>query len=142
MVGGKNSKECIIFTLTANMDGTIKLKPLVINKSLKLKAFSHKHVKNPNNLGIHWYANPKAWMNGVVWEKFLQKFDVDMICHGRKQFILMVDNAPGHICEHLPLKVTKIVWLSPNTTGRFQPMDAGIIKSFKSQYKKLLLKRI
>ncbi|KAL2652494.1 hypothetical protein R1flu_020622 [Riccia fluitans] len=122
------------------MDGSIKLKPLVINESLKPMEFSHKHVKNLNNLGNAWYANTKAWMNGAVSEKFLQKFDVDMIRRKRKQVILLVDNKPCHIREHLPLKVTTVVWLPPNTIARFQPMDAGIIKSFKSQYNKLLVK--
>ncbi|KAL2611120.1 hypothetical protein R1flu_022812 [Riccia fluitans] len=114
------------------MDGSIKLKPLVINKSLKPRAFSHRHVSNPSNLEIDWYTNPKVWMNGVFWENFLQKFDVDMICHGRKQVILLVDNAPGHIRELLSLKMTTIVWLPPNTTATFQLMDAWIMKSFKS----------
>ncbi|KAL2611155.1 hypothetical protein R1flu_022847 [Riccia fluitans] len=97
----KRSNECITIALTANMDENIKLKPLVINKSLKLRVFSHRHVANPNNLGIEWYANPKAWVNGVVCEKFLQTLDVDMIHRGRKQIIFLVDNASSHIHEHL-----------------------------------------
>ncbi|KAL2642128.1 hypothetical protein R1flu_009715 [Riccia fluitans] len=63
VAGKKRSKAYITVILTANMDGNIKLKPSVINKP---RAFSHKHVSNPNNLGTDWYANPKAWMNGVV----------------------------------------------------------------------------
>lgn len=32
--------------------------------------------------------------------------------------------------------------LPPNTIARFQPMDVGIIKSFKAQYRKLFLRRL
>ena len=34
----------------------------------------------------------------------------------------------------------EICFLPPNTTAHLQPMDAGIIKSFKAQYKKLYVR--
>ena len=37
------------------------------------------------------------------------------------------------------LKVIRLKFLPLNTTSRFQPMDAGIIASFKAQYMKLLI---
>ena len=37
------------------------------------------------------------------------------------------------------LRVTQLEFLPPNTTSCFQPMDVGIIASFKAQYRKLLI---
>lgn len=35
--------------------------------------------------------------------------------------------------------ITKLVFLPANTTSRFQPMDVGIIASFKAHYRKLMI---
>uniref|UniRef100_U9SNZ5 DDE-1 domain-containing protein n=1 Tax=Rhizophagus irregularis (strain DAOM 181602 / DAOM 197198 / MUCL 43194) TaxID=747089 RepID=U9SNZ5_RHIID len=36
----------------------------------------------------------------------------------------------------------KLIYLPPNTTAHLQPMDAGIIHSFKAKYKKEFCKHI
>jgi len=61
---------------------------------------------------------------------------------GRKVLLLM-DNFSGHeLAVHLVgglqgLSHVRIAWLPPNTTSVWQPMDQGIIASFKLQYRKL-----
>lgn len=139
--GEKRGKERLTVGLCANMDGSIKLPPLVINKSLKPRAFTHRSVRNPENLGLEWYANRKAWMTGEVFSKWLLRFDTTMACRGRKNVLLLLDNAPSHISGHLQLKVTKVLFLPPLTTSHFQPMDAGIIRSFKAQYRKQFVQK-
>ena len=47
-----------------------------------------------------------------------------------------MDNASSH--KELDLSNIKVIFLTPNLTSVLQPMDAGIIKSFKSHYKKIL----
>ncbi|KAL3701008.1 hypothetical protein R1sor_019030 [Riccia sorocarpa] len=141
--GEKSSKERIIVTLTCNMDGSVKLPPLVINRAMKPRAFSRRNIKNPANLGIQWFANKKVWMTGDIFEQFLLQFDLKMLSLGRTRVLLLLDNAPRHIWSHLQdrLKVTAVAFLPPLTTSRFQPLDAGIIRSFKMQYRKLLIQR-
>ena len=39
--------------ITANVDGSIILPPLVINQYLKPRAFTSKYILNPENLGIN-----------------------------------------------------------------------------------------
>lgn len=60
--GRKKQKERLTIALTSNADGSIKLPPFVINKFVKPRAFSQRNIVNPQNLGILWAANKKAWM--------------------------------------------------------------------------------
>lgn len=62
--GGKKSKQRVTVLLGANMDGSEKLKPLVIDKSAKPRCF-----KNVKSLSVSYEANSKSWMTSNVWEK-------------------------------------------------------------------------
>ena len=64
-----------------------------------------------------------------------------MVSAQKEKVLLLVDNFFGHQVPNVSsrLKVTRLEFLPPNTTSRFQPMDAGIIASFKAQYRKLLI---
>ena len=57
-----------------------------------------------------------------------------------KSILLFMDNA-GCYHEDLKDKYTNIcvVFLPPNTISLLQPLDLGIIKTFKMHYRKLLL---
>ena len=59
----------------------------------------------------------------------------------KEKVILLLDNFSSHQVPNVGsrLRVTQLVFLPPNTTSHFQPMDAGIIASFKAQYQKLLI---
>ena len=78
-------------------------------------------------------------MTGAICKRFLQWFDNKM--HGRK-VLLLLDNFSGH--ELGVQKVggiggpenIKIRWLPPNTTSHWQPLDQGIIASFKLHYRR------
>jgi predicted unusual protein kinase regulating ubiquinone biosynthesis (AarF/ABC1/UbiB family) len=61
--------------------------------------------------------------------------------HGRK-VILLLDNFSGHelgvqkVGGLDGLENVKIRWLPPNTTSQWQPLDQGIIASFKLHYRR------
>jgi hypothetical protein len=57
-----------------------------------------------------------------------------------RKVILILDNAGGHNLSVHEYSNVKLVYLAPNMTSQLQPCDAGIIKSFKAQYKKILVK--
>ena len=93
-------------------------------------------------LGVKWRANKKAWMVTEIMVEWLRWFDNLMA--GRK-VILLLDNFSAHESavaelEALPygsgLINTEICWLPPNTTSKLQPLDQGIIASFKARYRK------
>ena len=139
--GKKKQKERIIVALTANATGTICLPPLIINQFLKPQAFTSRHIHYPENLGIKWTTNKKAWMTTDIFEQFILDFERRMLLAQKEKVILLLDNFSGHQVPNVGsrLRVTQLVFLPPNTTSRFQPMDASIIASFKAQYQKLLI---
>ena len=76
-------------------------------------------------------------MTGEIWKEWLRSFDNKMQLQKRK-VLLFVDNCPAH--SIVPnLKAVTVHFLPPNTTAALQPMDQGVIKCFKSWYRKLLL---
>lgn len=57
------------------------------------------------------------------------------------KILLILDNAPSHPVS-LTCKGVTVVFLPPNTTSLIQPLDQGIISTFKSYYVKHALKHI
>ena len=57
-----------------------------------------------------------------------------------RNVILLLDNAPCH--PEISLSNVKLLFLPPNTTSHTQPLDQGIIQSFKLQYRKRVLRSL
>jgi hypothetical protein len=55
-----------------------------------------------------------------------------------RKIVLQVDNCPAHPHIH-DLSNIKLVFLPPNATSVLQPMDMGIIKSFKGYFRQFLV---
>jgi hypothetical protein len=97
---------------------------------------------NRKNLRIMYRFNKSKWMTGLICEEYLRWLNNKMRSEGRKVLLLM-DNFSGHelavqlIGGLQSLSHVRIAWLPPNTTSAWQPMDQGIIASFKLQYRKL-----
>ena len=59
----------------------------------------------------------------------------------KRKVALIIDNCPAHpIIDNL--SDIKLVFLPPNTTSVNQPMDQGIIRCLKANYRKQLVKLI
>ena len=57
----------------------------------------------------------------------------------RRRILLLLDNATSHtLPEGVAFGNVQLHYLPPNTTAHLQPCDAGIIHSFKAQYRRLL----
>ena len=137
--GTKKSKDRITIALTSNADGSEKFTTWVIGKSENPRAF--KKI-NRKNLRIMYRFNQSKWMTGLICEEYLRWLNNKMRGERRKVLLLM-DNFSGHeLAVQLVgglqgLSNVRIAWLPPNTTSVWQPMDQGIIASFKLQYRKL-----
>lgn len=76
----------------------------------------------------------------MIFEKRLRNWDAQLKVKNRK-ILSFVDNRPAYtaICS---LQYIELVFLPPNATSLLQPMDQGVIKSLKTQYRKLQVLRI
>jgi hypothetical protein len=113
------------------------LQPLVIGHSKRPRCFV---TINISNLPVIYKYNSKAWMRSDIWVSWLKHINEEFQNKNR-QILLLVDNASSHSLNdgETPLQLSNITlqYLPPNTTSHLQPLDAGIIKSFKAKYKHL-----
>ncbi|XP_057334362.1 tigger transposable element-derived protein 4-like [Microplitis mediator] len=128
-------KERLTILLATNMTGSEKLKPLVIGKSKKPRCFS-----GCKSLPLDYEANTKAWMTSEIFNEWLLKIDKKMI-KDKRNILLFIDNCTAHNVIP-PLKAIKVKFLPPNTTSKLQPLDQGIIKNFKSYYRKEVVRKL
>ena len=123
--GGKLAKERVTIGLLSSALGE-KYKPIVIGKSLMPRAF-----KGHLPTSVVYRANKTAWMTSKLYSEYFEGFNKSMKSQNRVVTVI-VDNAPCH--PHIELSNVRFIFLPPNTTAGTQPMDAGIIKTFKHKY--------
>ncbi|XP_061170543.1 tigger transposable element-derived protein 6-like [Saccostrea echinata] len=129
------SDDRITIALCCSADGSEKLKPFVIGKAGNPRCFKNFNV----GLYCDYVHNKKAWMTSVIFSDCLQKFNSKMRRQNR-EVLLIMDNAPSHIIP--TLSNVKIHFLPPTTTSHLQPLDSGIIQSFKKHYSKQQLSHL
>uniref|UniRef100_A0A8C4RA68 HTH CENPB-type domain-containing protein n=1 Tax=Eptatretus burgeri TaxID=7764 RepID=A0A8C4RA68_EPTBU len=136
--GFKAAKDRLTLLLGGNAAGDFKLKPLLVYHSENPRAF--KGILKAS-LPVIWKSNPKAWVTLPVFEDwFWHHFvpEVKLYCAKNNlpfKILLVLDNAPGHpafLDDFHP--DIKVLYLPPNTTTLLQPMDQGVIASFKAYY--------
>ena len=82
-------------------------------------------------------------MTGELFVDYLKWFDKEMELRNIGRALLVLDNAPMHIVpSSLRLRRTTVDFLPPNVTSVKQPMDAGIIRSFKAYYRSGLCREL
>ena len=114
------------------MNGSDKIKPLIIGKSAKPRCF-----RGSGKIPLLYESNKSAWMTGMIWIKWLKGFN-SKIKRRKKKVILFIDNCPGHPTVDNLSHVT-VHYLLPQTTSLLQPCDQGIIQCFKRNYRQALL---
>ena len=135
--GTKQFKDRITIALCANADGSDYIKPLVIGKSANPRCF-----KDFNKDTYVQYANnKKAWMTGYLFSEWLHHFDRHIKQKKNRPVLLLMDNVASHFPD-VSLECVTVHHLPPNTTSHLQPLDAGIIRSFKAYYRGHQVKRL
>ena len=138
--GTKVQKARITANFCCNADGSHKLPPWFIGTAKNPRCFGRAGV-NAENLAVVWKHNTKGWMTGRLFKEYLEWFDG--LIYGRK-VILLIDGFSAHKTGidlhadeiHGGLRNTTIIFLPKNATALCQPLDQGIIKAWKSHYRR------
>jgi hypothetical protein len=118
------SKESLTVLLYGDMTGEVE-KPLVIGKAAKPRFFKNLKI---NNLPVIWRNGKKAWMTAATMEEWLNMLNAKMKKENRSAF-LFLDNVTCH--PKVTLSNAKIAWFQANATSVLQPIDKGVIHTFK-----------
>jgi len=138
--GTKKNKARITAHFCCNSDGSDKIRPWFIGHALKPRCFGAANV-HFSSLDCVWKSNSNAWMTTPIMAEWLLAFDRHVASKGRKVLLLM-DNFSAHeaatnlLAESNSLCNTIICFLPPNSTSKTQPLDQGIINSFKAHYRR------
>ena len=82
--GSKKSKERLTVLLTANMDGSDKLRPFVIGKSANPRCF-----RGIKKLSVTYKSNKNSWMTATLFQEWLEWFN-DRLRKQRKKSLFAV----------------------------------------------------
>lgn len=145
LAGVKLDKLRITTFHAVNADGSEKERLTVIGRAQHPHVFRRNKI-NPHNLPVTYRYNKKAWILSGLWYKYLRNLNDKMRIQGR-QIILITDNCPSHPHPNSPpensegpipptLTHLKLLYLPPNSTSKLQPLDQGIIASFKAAYRR------
>ncbi|XP_008492084.2 tigger transposable element-derived protein 4 [Calypte anna] len=130
---GKLSKERITVVVGTNLDGSEKLRLLVIGKSKNPRCF-----KDVKSLPVDYEANDRAWMTLEVFEQWVHKLD-DRFQAEQRRVVILVDSLPAH-AEVKNLKSVKLVF-SPPGASSFTATKHGAVRSLKVKYRRCLIKK-
>ena len=125
------NKKRLTVAFIVNSTGTVKKKPLIINNAETPHAIRNTNTKS----FFSWFSNNNGWMTKQIFLDYLIQWDAEL----KEKVLLIVDNFSGHNIDTSLLENIQLVFLPPNSAGVTQPLDLGIINSFKNIYKKKIV---
>ncbi|GBN08807.1 Tigger transposable element-derived protein 4 [Araneus ventricosus] len=134
--GGKLSNERLTIGFCCNAVGEKEI-PVVITRFNEPSSFEGMDL---TSLGIKHKYSKKAWMTSEIFEEWINELN-ERMRNRKKRILILVDYAPCHPNE-ISLSNVAVKFLPPNPLSPLQPLDQGIIQSFKVLYRKNLLKMI
>ncbi|POW09406.1 hypothetical protein PSTT_06809 [Puccinia striiformis] len=135
--GIKGNKNRITVALTCNADGSEMKPPLFIGKSKRPCCFLNKDTAFYN---YEYANNASAWMTTKISQHWLKSWNSKLKQENRN-ILLLLHNFSGHQVPEEGVSNIQVEFFAPNLTSHVQPLDAGIIKCFKSYHRKKAISR-
>ncbi|CAM9902930.1 unnamed protein product, partial [Ectocarpus sp. 13 AM-2016] len=118
------AKDRCTVVACCNTTGSLKVPLAVISTAKNLMVF--RHVRRPPI---------PAWLDSSICQWWFDEVFVPFVKKTTgKKVALLWDNCPGHIIKNDDPQIV-IIFLPPNVTSVYQPMDMGILFALKCQYK-------
>ncbi|XP_066126892.1 tigger transposable element-derived protein 1-like [Saccopteryx bilineata] len=144
--GPKAPKDHLTLLLCGNAAGDFKLKPLLVYPSENPRALKG---CSKASLPVVWRSNRNDWLTPSIFrEWFTGCFcpAVESYCasHGLPNCaLLLLDGAPCHPAHLGSLSAhVRVEFLPKNTSALIQPMNQGIIATFKAHYLRCTLSHL
>ena len=143
--GHKAAKKRLTILFGGNASGKCKLKPLVIHTSQNPRCFGKHGPQYLPSFPVYWRSNKTAWMTSSLFKDYFNNCfmpEVKKYCEENEmpfRVLLLLDNATGH--PDLSNENVRFEYLPPNTTSLIQPMDQGVISTFKAIYLKKTMQK-
>ena len=137
--GTKNMKvkDRVTIFVTTNATGTDLVPLSLIGKSKNPRCFKNARLR------LKYFDQKKAWSDSKVFAKWWQHFLYYIRNRTTKKVLLILDNCGPHGSELIdPLRQVTVIFLPPNVTSVFQPMDCGVIALIKKNYRYRLLRKM
>jgi len=131
-----SSMDRVTLVLCTSATGSHKLPVAMVGTANKPLCF-----RGEGNASLlPYFAQKKAWMDKYVYAQWWKTVFLPAVRerHGGTKCALIMDNSSTHDVE-LSAEDVEILFLPPNTTAVYQPMDAGVIVSLKRRYTRRLL---
>ena len=136
----RDNKERVTIALACNASGTQRLPPWIVGHYQSPRSFNAPG-NDIRSLNCLYSSNVIAWMTVSEWRKWIKWFDsmmdrpVLLILHPHRAHEISYST----LSDTYTLRNTQIVFLPPNASPLYQPMELGILQNFKSLYRKSLL---
>ncbi|GAB9471313.1 hypothetical protein Gpo141_00008530 [Globisporangium polare] len=131
--GAKRRRLAI--AVCVNADGSEKIEPLFVGRVRQPKSFQGQSAQQ---LELRYESNQQACTNEMVFQKWLQQFNMQMRDEGRS-VLLLLDTASSHVITGLTFDHVNVAFLPPHGADLLQPLNAGIVTAFKRRYRRLHL---
>ena len=129
-----NDKNRTTLYVTSNADGSDFVPLSIIGKSKNPLCFRGRVKK------LIYYDQKKAWSDTTVFKQWWNDFLSHIRRKTNEPVLLILDNCGPHGAECVDNRgQVKVVFLPPNVTSVYQPMDAGVISMIKRRYRYRLL---
>ena len=132
------AKDRLTLMLCVNATGDCKIEPLVIGSA------KNPHCFRDGAPPISYKGQTNAWMDRTLFSFWFHDIFLRAVRNWTEEpAVLLLDNCAGHDPDIAdPLGQVEVIYLPPNVTSVYQPLDQGVIASQKACYRKLLLMRL